>query len=318
MQHAISRLVAWRDRELGRYPRPVTGGRQRLARAIAEQSAEAQRGPLWKSLRVLAPILASSTMPLRQAGAILFAAFERNRARYLSATVGLVMVIVMLVVSVLSPPVITATVFLDRARRSRIQETSQGHKAIYQRIQIRAGSRAVQREIVIGDTRFARSLMTLEMRREIDTWMPTSLTNSPLNWQDPLGVDAFQRWHDNLLAKQDEVTGSPKSLTLITRPEADPADERQIESASLTVRRSDWHPLAKRLQFRHHPAVEVTELSYEIRESMPLAASMAPPRPPKPLLSRTPHALPARPTEAQLDEAELKARLVLARLNGDR
>ncbi|PYT29449.1 MAG: hypothetical protein DMG57_11575 [Acidobacteria bacterium] len=317
MERAISRLVAWRNEELGSYPPPPTGGRQRLARALGEQTTQRENASLWRSFLSFAPFLGSqhgrhaAAPGWSRAAQVLITALERNRAQYLSGAIAIVMVVLLVLSPVVNPPVVTAAVFLERVRLSRIEETSHGRKAIHQRLEIRSGKRVLQREIVLANDQREHSAPGQEA-----SWIPFSLANSPVSWSDPLGVDAFRQWRDSLVYKNNNIHEANQSLTLFTKP----TEDSRIVAASLTMRSSDWHPIAKRVEFRDQPPLEVRELAYEVREMPTPTPSLAnsPELGTKPTLEpRSAMPVPG-PTDQQLDESEVRLREALHSLGADR
>ena len=125
MERAISRLVVWRNVELASYPPPPSGGRQRLARALAEQTTQPENASFWRSVLRFVPFLGSRhgrhpvAVGWLRAAQVLIPALERNRAQYLSGAVAIVMVLLLVISPVLNPPVVAAAVFLERVRLSR-------------------------------------------------------------------------------------------------------------------------------------------------------------------------------------------------------
>jgi hypothetical protein len=81
--------------------------------------------------------------------------------------------------------------------------------------------------------------------------------------ENPLSALAFQQWRDGLARRRDEVATIPDP----ERPSESwyrirtEAEEGDLASASLTVRATDYHPVASRFEFRDRQWVEYNEIS---------------------------------------------------------
>lgn len=287
MEDAITNLVAWRNKELAAREAPIASGRQRLARALERLEADHPHRRL--------PWL------LRGVGAVR-AAWAANRPRYVSAAVAASIGVLMILLPLAEPPRITAAVFLERAKQAR---PVQMRSVIHERIEVRFGGRVHQREITFRPG----SHPTLqEASRMGDTSMLPEIEDGPISWIDPMSVEAFERWHDRLERKSDTIRESADSITLRTE-----AGQDRIVAASLIVRRSDWRPIAKQIEFVSEPGLEVRQISYEIRPSeaeaepvMAAGASVSHARPPQ------------EPVEVVLERTEVTVRETLHRLGADR
>src|SRR5207244_1650186 len=127
-------------------------------------------------------------------------------------------------------------------------------------------------------------------------------------WEDPLSPASYRAWHDNLSQRRDEVVQATRELITLKTTTAD----GPIVEASITARTADFHSVAEQFRLRDMRLVEISELAWEI---MPLDAVnpttfvVEPPR-----LSVVPTmvlSLPPGPTDAELAESELRARLTL-------
>ena len=142
--------------------------------------------------------------------------------------------------------------------------------------------------------------------------------------QDPLSVRSFTTWRNQLQAPSDRVVRGPSGLTTVTT--ADAATTLSIvRSESLTIRDIDGHPVSRDIQFRDSGEIEIAELDYHVvgweradpnwfedSNSVPL-------RLPKTSLRKaesTPSPAAAL-SDAQLDLAEIHARLILSREEAD-
>ena len=76
------------------------------------------------------------------------------------------------------------------------------------------------------------------------------------DWNDPLSARAFAAWRGTLVGKTDEVSNVPEGYRVRTS-----APSGELESASLTLRNTDLHPVQGRFEFRNSEWVELTELA---------------------------------------------------------
>ncbi|MGC4049753.1 MAG: hypothetical protein QM757_09600 [Paludibaculum sp.] len=287
MEDAITSLVAWRNRELSAQEAPPAGGRQRLARALERQETERPERRF--------PGL------LRGAGAWQ-TVWTANRSRYISAAVAASIVVLLILLPLAEPPRITAAVFLERAKLAR---PAQGRSVIRERIEVRYGRRVLQRDFTIrpgsNPTIVGASLAgSASMLPEFE--------DGPISWMDPMSVEAFERWHDRLEKRSDSIHETPDSITLRTE-----AGQDRIVAASLIVRRSDWRPIAKQIEFVSEPGLEVRQISYEISPSEPEAD------PVMTAATNAPHTRPPQePLEMVMERTEIAVREALYRVAADR
>jgi hypothetical protein len=185
--------------------------------------------------------------------------WEYHRPRLLSAMVATAMVVALVTLPVVDPPAITAAVLLERARASRESVFRGSPRAgVYQRVEIRHGGRAITRDL------YQRLPKPASRQPESSNDFEELFRKAGFNWDDPLNVQAFSDWHDALVRKQDTVRATDKQFTLTTRAE----EGSPVAEASLTIRQTDWHPVAETIQLQGVDGpVEIEELGFEIRES---------------------------------------------------
>jgi len=215
-------------------------------------------------------------------------------------------------------PVITSNALLVRAEAwdSAGAEASTG--VVYQKVSITTPQQALERSIyrdVEGKRRPKQVKLTSSEEQ-----LKSRLAFAGLNWDEPLSATGYQEWHDHQRVREDQITRTGKHLLRLTTTTPDGA----VASQSLTVRDSDFHPVSRTVTFRDSEPVEIAELAYRLlpwsvmnaEEFEPalrivadtLVSTDAPP----------PHfSLPVTVTSAQLDEAELGARLILNQLHAD-
>lgn len=168
------------------------------------------------------------------------------------------------------------------------------------------------------DVQRKRRLKARDLSHE-EAALRTELEASGIAWNDPLSAGSFRDWHDHVVMSRDVVKRPAKGLlTLVTT-----LAQGRIASESLTVREADFHPVARTVELRDAGAVEIAELSYSVLpwssvnpdlfEPVADAASDLGKRVHAAILPHLPRSL----NSAEIDEAELGARLVLSRLHLD-
>jgi hypothetical protein len=173
--------------------------------------------------------------------------------------------IAMFIIYLMQAPVMSAAQFLGRARMSDRSQTVSLKRVIYQKVQLRKGGRVIERKVV----RSANQLV--KEQSQPDPEWTSLLARTPIDWQDPLGVDRFDSWRNEQGGTKDSVSESNDSVTLTTAP----LSHIEVQWASLTVRRSDWHPIAKHVEFSNEPSLEVREVSFEVRDEPAPEAAVA-------------------------------------------
>jgi hypothetical protein len=228
-----------------------------------------------------------------------------------SAVAGLLVLTAFLVFWVRNIPSVSASEFLERAKVWSESPKNGEQGVIYQRVRVRTIQHTMERAVYLD----------VERRRRLKGHEPTEqeqelkkvATDAGVSWDEPLSAIDFQNWHNGLEQKEDQVTPSGANLlTLTTR-----VGQGSIAAESLTVRKTDFHPVARSVHFRNTQTLDITELDYGLLSWSAVSDSIFVPLPsdaPAP-----PHApsVASLPTDQELDEAELKVRLALTRLNAD-
>jgi hypothetical protein len=135
-----------------------------------------------------------------------------------------------------------------------------------------------------------------------------------VNWDldRPLSAKSFERWRASLTAKHETVSVGVDSLNLRTS-----TTEGPLHSASLRVRRTDFHALSTELDFGGSEPIVITEIpppaTVVTSNSAPMEVGTAPGSP------RTNAAIESElgARVSQLDETELQVRSILHQLNAD-
>lgn len=220
---------------------------------------------------------------------------SKHRSRWIAA--GVFAACALLLITVEQPAHLTAAEFLTRAGAVEINQPV-SRLVVHQKIRIRQGVEVIQWESYRGGPAHS------PLPRPSPYW--DRVLTGPIDWEYPLSVDRFATWHGKLAAYDDRISESSTMLTLTTVASSDDA----VESASVTVRHSDWHPLSKRVGLRGQPPIEATEVLYEVHEFTPA------PRAATPVRESAQAALPrtvdnSLPTTEQIEEAEIRVREIL-------
>jgi DNA-directed RNA polymerase specialized sigma24 family protein len=213
------------------------------------------------------------------------------------------------------PPNLSANALLIRAEKwdSALQNPAMPG-VIYQKVQIRTGKRTVNREIY-RDAQGVRTLRHQELASD-DALLRDKLADADVDWNQPLSASSYQDWHDHQRVREDSIMRAGSHLLSLTTKLPD----GPVREQTLTVRDSDFHPVERTIRFRDDEQVEIAELSYEelpwskINPNLfnPIASTGG-----MTSLPSLPLKVFSMPSEGQLDEAELSARLVLNQLRAD-
>jgi hypothetical protein len=212
------------------------------------------------------------------------------------------------------PPRLTAAEFLRLARAAQSPADARPRVAIYQKVRIRRGAEVFQRTTYRGAKMLSAEADTTSSSPDAETLR--ALETARINWQDPLNAGDFAGWHDAQHASTDQVMQLDRFLTLKTNVRAD----SPVRAASFTVRQADWHPVARSVEFRDQPPLEITEIAYEIRELPPVEAPRTVSQAtPLPEVSVETHIEPKGvPSALDLEEDELRLREAFHAIGADR
>ena len=132
-------------------------------------------------------------------------------------------------------------------------------------------------------------------------------------WNDPLSPAGFRDWHDRQAKAQDSLHRSGNDLLTLTTTVASGV----VRQESMTVQASTFHPIERTVRFENNSTVEIAELDYSVVKMASVDASYFE-TPTTERLSQPATSLALKlPSSAELDEAELRARLMLNRLEAD-
>src|SRR6266853_2271524 len=228
---------------------------------------------------------------------------------------------------------VSANQLLEKAQVSEVRALhSVTRPVVYQKLSIRIGDEAVTRTIY-------RDLEGVRQTDRVDvsgrTGEPSKGVGSPaelqkrsesmqsarneieqtflqahLNWQDPLSAETYKDWHNNLDEKHDQVSLTGNDLVTLTTI----TDEGPIAEARLTFRTPDFHYIAAILLLHDARQVEVTELGWNVFPLEAVDPAIFSTEPMRPL--EVAHSVnlvppPSSPTDAELAESELQARIAI-------
>ena len=217
---------------------------------------------------------------------------------------------------------ITANSLLVRAENWDVPNTAANPGVAHQTIQIKTGKQTLKRSVYWDvQGRHRPKPVALSVAEE---QLRSTLDEAGVDWDQPISASTYQAWHDHQHVRADRIDRSGLHLLTLTTTVPD----GEVSEESLTVRDTDFHPVARRVDFRDNETVEIAEVDFTI---LPWSAvdpsvfelaggpegpvgghKVAEVQPPLPLLR-----VPLAPTPEQLDETELTARLILNQLAAD-
>jgi hypothetical protein len=320
IEEAIASVVEYRDLLATSFGPTSTDGRAKFVTQLQQLSR-----------RVGSPTLRSRVVgTLRAVQAFLQGALPRH-----AAISGLVIATLLLLFFAHPWEVrkVSASQLLENAQVSEVRALhSVTRPVVYQKLSIRIGDEAVTRTIyrdlegvrqtdrldVSGRTGERSDGLTSPRQPQKPSESLQSARNeieqtflqAHLNWQDPLSATTYKDWHNNLDEKHDQVSLSGNNLLTLTTT----TDEGPIAEARLTFRTSDFHPIAAILFLHDARKVEVTELVWNVLPLEVVDPAIFSTEPMKPLeVAHSANLVPppSSPTDAELAESELQARVAI-------
>jgi hypothetical protein len=219
-------------------------------------------------------------------------------------------------------PRISSNALLVRAEKWDTPSLTPGSSVVYQAVRITMTKASKQETIarsIYRDTQGKRQPKHVKLN-DTEEQLRNTLTQAGLNWDEPLSASGYQSWHDRQHVREDHIARAGAHLLRLTTTVPDGL----VAAQSLTVRDSDFHPVRRTVALRDSGTVEIAEIDFKILPwdsvdanafeplASPLSTAAAGPARVLPFL-RLPEVL----TDAQLDEAELGARLILNQLHAD-
>lgn len=199
---------------------------------------------------------------------------------------------------------------LASASVSETRTVTRGEPGVVcQRVVIGTSKRAPERS-VYSDAEGKRQARQQALAAE-DAQLRAKLAVAGVSWEQPLSAATYKRWHDRQSELKDEVRQSEGNFTITTS-----VSRGAVVQESLTLRNTDFHPLQRNIEFRNQENVEIAEVNYQLLTWREVGDGIFEPPAEIPRAARVQSRLPLL-TRAEIDEAELQARLALNHLNAD-
>jgi hypothetical protein len=207
---------------------------------------------------------------------------------------------------------VSAAEFLNRAVASDASPSKiAGSGVIFRRFRVKTRKRTIE-HTVYRDISGRRQPKNVKVDAE-EADLAIRLALAGVNWDDPLSAVSFKNWHDRQQDPEDEVHSSREGLlTISTR-----LPSTGIAQESLIVRKDGFHPIGRTIEYREFGTVDISEVSLDFLSWD--AANLLLFEPQSDYRAATPRVLARAliPGTAQMDETELKARLVLNQQDAD-
>jgi anti-sigma factor RsiW len=216
-----------------------------------------------------------------------------------------------------NPATVTASDFMNRAVTADARVSSVAESGVvYQKIGIRTGNGTFERAVYRDVTGQRRPSKTNPDK--VLALYEAKLAVAGIVWEEPLSAASFKTWHDGQRDAKDEVKKSGDGLLTLTTT----VSNGIVSKESVTVRESTFHTVERTVEFVDIGSVDFLELNYDILAWNAVSSDLFEPVPEMAAIHPSAHPAPALAsliplTSAQLDEAELQARLVLNELNAD-
>lgn len=215
------------------------------------------------------------------------------------------------------PPAITANALLIHAETWDTPRPDSAPAVIYQKVRITTSHRTLERPLY-RDVRGMR-VPRRQALNVADAQLKEQLAQAGVDWDALLSATSYQEWHDRQRVRQDSITRAGYHLLKLTTT----VPAGAVAQASLTVRDTDFHPVARTVELRGSDTIEIAELNYDLMpwnavngdwfEPIAVSRSKIFGDVRAAVLPR----LPLRLSDAGLDEAELGARLALRQAGAD-
>ena len=186
---------------------------------------------------------------------------------------------------------------------------------IYEKISIRTSRGEAEHEIY-RDAHRERHRRANVSDAEIVAPLRNVLVSAHVELDDPFSVASYRAWHDEQREKTDAVSREGNGLLTLSTL----VQDGNIRQETLTVRASDFHPVQRTIRTVDDGVVEIAELNYALLDWSNVNGTLfdSPSRVGLPAAAISVVPVPALlPSLAELDVAELSARLAIHRLHGD-
>ena len=228
-----------------------------------------------------------------------------------SAVIVLVAALLLIVVWRRTETPVTAGQLLQRAMASDASVSQERTGVIYQKVRITTPQLTIEHEVYRDPHGVRRSVESAKREPVQDM-----LSAAGVDWDAPLSAASYAGWHDKQPSITDKVRKSDDNLlTVVSKMQ-----NSLIKEETLTVRASDFHPVARTIETSSYGTIEIAELSYAVLPWSGVNEALFEPLTiPAPLNPEHVNAviLPSMLTAVDLDSAELSARLVLNELHAD-
>jgi hypothetical protein len=152
-----------------------------------------------------------------------------------------------------------------------------------------------------------------------DTQLKDQFARAGIDWDGLLSASNYQEWHDRQHVRQDSIARAGNHLLKLTTT----VPTGEVAQASLTVRDTDFHPVARTVELRDAGTIEIAELNYDVMPWSAISGDWF-----EPIAAFHPgisggvrtSALPRLPlhlSDTEIDEAELGAQLALRQAGAD-
>ena len=208
-------------------------------------------------------------------------------------------------------PAVSASEIITRAIVSQKQRAAATAGVTRKRFRIKTTHHTFDHEVYQDVSGLSRTDATPASVEELS--LIAQLASAGVNWDDPLNAASFKKWHDDQSNPRDKVKPISGGLLVLTSA----IRNSLVASESLTVQADSFWPVDRTIQFRDRGVVDISEVGQEAldRREAParfVAPARANPPAPVPVLPSV-----LQPSLAQINEAELRARLILNQQNGD-
>jgi hypothetical protein len=306
---SIAQVVEYSNCMIRTHFPPSESGPARFAIALRALVEKSQRPSIWRRLKRLTNFTAGLT----------------GRPMWIeSAAVACIAAV--LLASLRSTLVVSAAEVVRESAQSE-QRRVQGipHPVIYQKFRIESSGNALDRAVYIDPVahRQVESQAQLGTEPELGTAaarLRATFSNAHLDWADPLSISSFEAWQSSNSARADQVDRSEAGLISIRST----VSAGPVAEVRFTMRKSDLHPVSESVFLRDWREIRITEADFEVFSLNAIDPSLfslkdgtesrlTPPTKPIRVASRTTYA----PSEKQLQESEMRARVALHAVGAD-
>jgi hypothetical protein len=157
-----------------------------------------------------------------------------------------------------------ASQLLDDARVA--SDSLMAHsKVLNQKIRLRRGNLVIERNVHHG-----RLTPMQAQDSRIDSQLQQELDLAHVKLNDPLNASDFAEWRSAQRGHVDSVKETAQGFIITTR-----LDGAAIREGSITLSRSDWRPIARSVEVSGEAPIEISEVSYDLSDSLPSKSESA-------------------------------------------